>query len=122
MEERDVDQFDYALLGEDTIDRARCWKIQSIPKQSKSSQYTKLILWVRMDNYAFAQTDSYINAQVVRRLSSSDIRNVQGIWTAHEMVMADLRRGSKTRLALDKIEYNLPLKEDRFTLQAIRRP
>jgi hypothetical protein len=35
--------------------------------------------------------------------------------------MIDLRRGSLTRLTLDKVEYNLPLKEDSFTLQAIRR-
>src|SRR5579863_4874375 len=27
LEERDVDQFDYKLLGEDTIDGAACWKI-----------------------------------------------------------------------------------------------
>jgi hypothetical protein len=122
LEERDVDQYDYALLGEEAIDGARCWKIQSIPKQSKSSQYSKLILWIRMDNYVFVRTDSYVDAQVVRRLNASDIRNVQGIWTARELVMTDLRRASKTRLVLDNIVYNAPLKEDRFTLQAIRRP
>ena len=40
LEERDVDQFDYKLAGEDTIDGAACWKIESKPKQSKASQYT----------------------------------------------------------------------------------
>src|SRR4051794_9181497 len=40
LEERDVDQYDYALLGDETIDDAPAWKIQSTPKQSKSSQYT----------------------------------------------------------------------------------
>ena len=35
--------------------------------------------------------------------------------------MTDLRRGSLTRLTLDKVEYNLPLKDEDFTLQAIRR-
>jgi hypothetical protein len=36
--------------------------------------------------------------------------------------MADLRRGSRTRLTLDKLEYNVPLKDEDFTLEAIRRP
>jgi hypothetical protein len=37
------------------------------------------------------------------------------------MEMFDLTRGSRTRLTLDKLQYNLPLKEEDFTLQAIRR-
>ena len=120
LEERDVDQYDYALMGEETLDGTPCWKIQSIPKQSKSSQYTKAVAWIRKDNYAFARIDSYLKDQVVRQLNYTDIRNIQGVWTAREMTMTDLRRGSKTRLVLDKVEYNVPMKDEDFTLQAIR--
>jgi outer membrane lipoprotein-sorting protein len=121
LEERDVDQYDYAVVGEEAIDGAGCWTIVSIPKQTKSSQYSKSIIWIRKDDYALARVDSYVKDQVVRRLNYREIRNVQGIWTAHEMAMADLRRGSITRLSLDKIQYNVPLKEEDFTLQALRR-
>ena len=121
LEERDVDQYDYTLLGAEAVDGADCWKVQSIPKQAKSSQYAKSVVWIRQDNYAFARVESYVKDQVVRRLNHSRISNIQGIWTARELTMADLRRGSLTRLALDKVEYNLPLKEEDFTLQAIRR-
>src|SRR3954469_24789183 len=41
LEERDVDQYDYRMLGEESLDGAACWMIESIPKQTKSSQYTK---------------------------------------------------------------------------------
>ena len=103
LEERDVDQYDYTLLGEETIDGAACWKIQSVPKQRKSSQYTRSIVWIRKDNYAFARIENYIKDAAVRRLDYSDIQNVQGIWTARRMEMTDLRRGSRTRLTLDKL-------------------
>lgn len=121
LEERDVDQYDYKLIGDEPVDGAACWKIESTPKQSKSSQYTRSLVWVRKDNYAFAQIENYVKEQVVRRLKYSDIQNVQGIWTARQLEMADLRRGSRTRLTLDKLEYNVPLKDEDFTLQAIRR-
>lgn len=121
LEERDVDQYDYAMLGEETIDGAACWKIESLPKQRKSSQYTKSIVWVRKDNHAFARIESYIKDAAVRRLDYSDIQNVQGIWTARRLEMTDLRRGSRTRLMLDKLQYNAPMSEDDFTLQALRR-
>jgi outer membrane lipoprotein-sorting protein len=121
LEERDVDQYDYTLAGDDTIDGAACWKIASTPRQAKSSQYTRSIVWVRKDNYAFARIENYVKDQVVRRLNYSNIQNVQGIWTARQLEMSDLRRGSRTRLTLDKLEYNVALKDEDFTLQALRR-
>jgi hypothetical protein len=51
----------------------------------------------------------------------SDLANIQGIWTARTLEMSDLRRGSRTRLSLDKLQYNVPMKDEDFTLQAIRR-
>jgi hypothetical protein len=120
LEERDVSQYDYAMLGDDTVDNTPCWKIQSIPKQSKASQYTKSLVWIRKTDYAFARIESYVKDQVARRLDYTDIRNVQNIWTARELTMNDLKRNSRTRLTLDKVEYNLPLREDDFTVQALR--
>ena len=121
LEERDASQYDYALVGEEAVDGAACWKIQAIPRQSRSSQYTKSIVWIRKDNYAYARVDFYDGAQAVRKLVYSEISKLQGVWTARETAMTDFRRGTVTRLALDKVEYNVPLKDDAFTLQGIRR-
>jgi outer membrane lipoprotein-sorting protein len=121
LEERDVSQYDYVLRGDDTIDGAACWKIDATPKAGKSSQYTRSVVWVRKDNYALAKIENYVKDQVVRRLTYSDIENVQGIWTARRLEMTDLRRNSRTRLVLEKLQYNVPLKDEDFTLSAIRR-
>jgi Outer membrane lipoprotein-sorting protein len=121
LEERDVDQYDYTLLGEEVVDGAACWKIQSVPKQSKSSQYTKSVVWIRKDDFAFARVESFMGGQPVRRLEYGDIRNIQGIWTARKLTMTDLRRGTVTLLALANVEYNAPLRDENFTLQALRR-
>jgi len=122
LEERDVDQFDYALSGEESIDGVACWVIQSTPTQSKSSQYTRSIIWIRKDTYAFMRIENSVKDQAVRRLTYGNYQNVQGIWTARQLEMADLRRGSRTRLTLDQLAYNVALKDEDFTLQAIRRP
>jgi hypothetical protein len=119
LEERDVDQHNYRLLGEEAIDGAMCWKIESTPR--RESQYSKSQMWIRKDTYAWARVDSFIGTQVVRRLQLSDFANVQGIWTAQETRMTDLRRGTITRLRLDKIEYNLPMRDEDFTVQRLRR-
>jgi hypothetical protein len=122
LEERDVNQYNYRLLGEESIDGVPCWHVESTPSQKKISQYTKAEVWIRKDNYAFAQVESYIKTDVVRRLKYSDVVQVQGIWTARRLEMIDLRRKSRTILTLDKLEYNIPLKDEDFTLQSLRDP
>lgn len=121
LEERDVDQYDYTLDGEESVAGASCWRIDATPRKTKVSQYTRTRIWVRKDNYAYQQLESFIKAEVVRRLKYSDIQNVQGIWTGRTLEMTDLRRNSRTVLKLEKLQYNLPMKEDDFTLQALRR-
>ena len=121
LEERDVNQYDYELLGEESVDGVVCWRIQSTPKRTRVSQYTRSTVWVRKDLYAFVRIENYAKDRLVRRLNYSDIQNVQGIWTARQLEMFDLTRGSRTRLTLDNLQYNVPLKDEDFTLQAIRR-
>ena len=121
LEERDTNQFDFKLLGEESLDSAVCWKVQSTPRQAKVSQYTHSYLWVREDNYAFAQIENYNKDQLVRRAHYSDIRNDQGIWTAHQIEMHDLKRNSHTILTIEKLQYNVPMKDDAFTREALSR-
>jgi hypothetical protein len=121
LEERDVDQYEYRLLGSETLEGEECWKIESRPKRSKSSQYTHSHVWVRKRNYTFAQIENFKRQGLVRRLRYRDMALVQGIWTARTLEMHDLERNSRTILYLEKLEYNVALSEDRFTLQALRR-
>ena len=121
LEERDVDQYDYAMLGNETITGVECWKIAMTPKQSRTSQYSRSIACIRKDNYALARLDHFVKDEIVKRLTCSTIENIQGIWTARQLEMADLHRGSRTRLTLQQVKYNIPTREEDFTLQAIRR-
>jgi hypothetical protein len=121
LEERDTGQYDYRMLGDESIEGSPCWKIESRPRKGKSSQYTSSIVWVRQDNYAFQRIENYVKDAVARRLRYSKIENVQGIWTARVLEMADLKRNSRTILTFDKLQYNVPMKEENFTLQALRR-
>ncbi len=121
LEERDVDQFDFTLEGEEPIGGAPCWRIESKPKQGKSSQYTSSRVWIRKDNYVPVEYENYVKDKLVRRLVETDIQNIQGVWTARHLEMTDLGRKSRTILKLENVRYNVPMKDDDFTVQALRR-
>ena len=78
LEERDVDQYDYSLLGDEPSTARRAGRFESTPKQAKSSQYTRSIVWIRKDNYAFARIENFVKDQVVRRLNYARHRERAG--------------------------------------------
>lgn len=121
LEERDVDHYDYSSGGEESIDGDACWKIQSKPHAAQRSQYSASILWVRKSNYTFARIENYSGDRLIRRLKYQQMESVQGIWTARVLEMEDVVRRSRTILKLDLLKYNVPLRDEEFTVEALRR-
>lgn len=121
LEERDVNQYDFKLFGEETIDGQPCWKLESRPREKKVSQYTHSHLWVRKDHYVYVQIEAFQKAGLARRIKYSDVQNVQNIWTARSIEVFDAAKKSRTTLKFEKLQYNVPLEESGFTLQALRR-
>ena len=121
LEERDVNQFDYKLEGEDTLDGQPCWKIESKPRQGKSSQYSSSLLLIRKDNYVVVEISNYAKDKLVRRIHYSDVQKQDDIWVARTTEVSDPNKGSRTVLKLEKLQFNVPLKEESFTLEALRR-
>ena len=58
---------------------------------------------------------------VVRRVYRTDVIHSRRSRPSDEMEMLDLKRKGRTVLKSDKLQYNVPLKDDLFTLQALRR-
>jgi Outer membrane lipoprotein-sorting protein len=115
LEERDVNQFDYKLMGEENGQ----WKIESRPR--KSSQYTYLYLWVKKDNFTVTKVEAYGKKGLARVIEYRDFELNRNIWTARTTEVLDVARKSRTILKFDKLEYDLPLKPDQFTVEALRR-
>ena len=121
LEERDVDQYDYKIVGAENMDGALCWKIEAAPKLAKSSQYTNTYLWFRQDNYVLAELQGWSKDRMMRSIHYTDIAQVQGIWTSRRLEVWDTERKSRTILTLEKLQFNLPLRPQDFTVEALRR-
>ena len=115
LEERDVNQFDYKLAGEENGQ----WKIESRPR--KSSQYVYLLMWVKKENYTVTKVEAYNKKGLARVIEYRDFELNHNIWTARTTEVLDVARKSRTILKFDKLEYDFPLKPDQFTVEALRR-
>ena len=121
LEERDVEQYDYEMRGDDTLEGEACWKIAASPRAGKRSQYTRSISWVRKSSYTYAQIENLDGDTLVRRLKYRDMANIQNVWTARTIEVEDLTRKSRTVLTIDSVIYNAPVADNEFTVQALRR-
>ena len=117
LEERDVNQFDYKLAGGDDAS----WKIEARPKLTKSSQYTSSLLWVDKEKFVVTQIENYAKDKLARRLNYRDIEKMDNIWTPRTVEVLDATRDSRTVMRLEKLQYNLPMKPEDFTIEALRR-
>jgi hypothetical protein len=121
LEERDLDQFDYQMQGEDTLEGEACWKISATPRAGKRSQYTRSTYWVRKSTYTYAQIENFDGDKLIRRLKYRHMERIQDIWTARALEVEDVARKSRTVLSFESVIYNKPIANDEFTVQALRR-
>ncbi len=115
LEERDVDQYDFKVVG----DEGATWKIESKPR--KNSQYAYSYQWVKKDNYTVVKIEAYTKKGLARVIDYRDYQQIKGIWTPLTTEVLDVGRKSHTVLKYDKVDFNIPVKDDEFTLQALRR-
>ena len=115
LEERDADQFDYTVTGEANGQ----WRIDAKPK--KASEYTHSYFWVDKTNYTIMRIEAYKKVGLVKTIDYVDFETVKGIPTAKTTLVYDAIKKTRTGLKVDKIEYNIPLKDEDFTPEALRR-
>ena len=122
LEERDVDQYDYRLTGEETIDGAPCWRIESRARSRAKPASTRSPASGSARTTTFprsTRTSSKISSCAAS--SKRTFKTSRASGPPRTLEMTDLRRKSRTVLRLEKLEYNVPLKDDEFTVQALRR-
>jgi hypothetical protein len=114
LEERDADQYTYTIDGQMNGQ----WKIDAKPK--KASDYTHCYFYIDKTNYTFMRIEAYNKKGFAKAIDYTDFEMVKGIWTARSVEVVDIVRKTRTALHYDKVDYNLPLKPEDFTVEALR--
>ena len=52
---------------------------------------------------------------------ASDIKEEDGIWTIHKMVMTNVQNGHSSELEIKNVQYNIDLSDNLFTVSSIER-
>ncbi|MBI3940473.1 MAG: outer membrane lipoprotein-sorting protein [Acidobacteria bacterium] len=120
MQEREVADYQYSLIGEEASGAGSFFKIQAVPNKNLRSQYAYLYVWVDKNLFVVTRTEFYRDKELSKTLAAGKLERIQGIWTALELEMKDLKRGSRTVVRMSDVQYNKFLSDDLFTLRNLR--
>lgn len=123
MAERVLDDFEYRMLSEsDAIDGHKTYKIEAKPVAPNRSQYKYIYLWVPQDIPYVIHAEMYDQrGQLVRVFHASALEKISGIWVAKRVEMSTPSEKTKTILLIEDIRFNVGLKDDLFTPQAVEK-
>jgi outer membrane lipoprotein-sorting protein len=115
-----VDDFNYRFLREEPADGSPCYVLESIPQ--KTIPYTKIITWIRKDNYLPVRSDIYDkNGELFKQCMSGAIIVISNIPTPTHIVMKQLKEPKYTVMDLTNIFYDSGLSESIFTQRYMQR-
>lgn len=122
FEVRDTGDDIHALVGEEVVAGAPCYRIESRPKDPEAATYSKVITWVRKDIFVAVAGEYYDSkGKLLKELKISKLEKIDGIWTPTRSVMTNVQKQHKTLLEITEVEYHKPLPDELFTRQALER-
>ena len=119
-----LDDFSTKRLEDVKIKDDPCYQLEMLRNRDADVSYSKLIMWVRQDNFVPIVIDYYDDDnpdRLLKQLVQSDIQMIQDIPTAMKMVMHNKQDNTKTEMEFLEIEYNLKLDDSMFTERGLRK-
>ncbi len=128
MTRRVVDEWHYTLLKTDVVRDHPCWLIQAVPVNETVQDrygYKKSILFIRQDIFMMCRAVHWLDeANKIKYVDIPDIREVDGIWTALEILAKTTRNGKtlhRTVFQTKNVRYGQPIDEKMFTTRQLEK-
>jgi len=121
MQRRKLNLDKHELLREEQWNGHMCYVVAYIPKNSASSQYSKVVHWFEKVSFVPVKVECYNKkGELFKRLTVSKLEKVDGIWTVMDVLMDDTSENHKTRMRMIEVHYNQELGDELFTLENLQ--
>lgn len=124
---REFNDYTYALLDENGTWTSPdgtshpAFRLESRAKAA-GARFPRVVSLVRKDNFVVVHGEIHNRRDELQKtFSVKKLDRVSGIWTVMEMAMSDTTARTRTELVVEKIEYNVGLKEADFSRRELER-
>ena len=128
MTSRDLEDYDFKLLGTKDVAGAKAWLIEAVSRSKEvidETGYTKSLLFVRQDNHVVIRAVHFVkDGDKLKYMDVRKLELIDGIWTAVETLMTTKKGRStlhKTVLRHHDVRFNQDLDEAFFTVRRLEK-
>ncbi|TQV76237.1 outer membrane lipoprotein-sorting protein [Denitrobaculum tricleocarpae] len=122
-----VSRSDYnrTTLGMGEVDGRACYVMEGIPASEDIAEqlgYSRTVSCVDAEIWMVLKSEIWdLQGKKLKTIHTRDIRQVQGIWTAHLLEAENHKTGHKTTFIMSEVDYLADLSDDLFTRSALKR-
>ena len=113
------------ILGIEDLDGCRCYVLEATPVSksvAKELGYGRVVSWIDPKNWMIRKSAFWdVRGNRLKTVRMSDIRKVQGIWTAHRLEAVNHKTGHKTTFTVADVDYRGGVPDRVFSREALRR-
>jgi outer membrane lipoprotein-sorting protein len=119
---QELNKYEYRWLRDEACGDLQCFVVEQRPLYENSG-YTRQIAWYDKSEYRLQKIDfTDRKDQLLKTLTFDDYRQyLDKYWRAHDLHMVNHQTGKKTRLLIEKIEFQTGLDESDFTRNSLER-
>ena len=118
-----VNDYIHEIVGEETINGRNCYKIKMTAKEDASIVWGKQIRWIDKKDFLVLKAELYDeDGYLVRTETGSDIKIMDGrAITSKIELTPEEEPDNKTIVRILDIKFNIPVEEDYFSQQNMKR-
>ena len=117
---RIAENYRYRLLGIVDLAGVPCFHLELVPTPS-GPHYERLDLWADTTHYLSRRIDYFEDGSLLKRLTCSDVRQVDGHWYPMTFTMVNLQEGGRTVMETLEIAFDVEIPDARFATNALKR-
>jgi outer membrane lipoprotein-sorting protein len=120
-----ISDFSRKTIGEDSVDDHHCLLVEMLPVNDtvvKELGYSKGEICVDDKIWIVRRSRIWgIQGNPLKTIHNSDIKQVQGIWTVHRMLVENHKTGHQTIFTFSNVDYQTPVDDSVFSKRALER-
>ena len=121
----ELGDYQFKSLEETVVDNITAILVEAIPLNkeiAKELGYGKIHIWVDPSRWVTIKAEYWdIKMNPLKTLVVSDIREIDGILTRHNIAILNHKTGHYTEFQFSQVDYKTPVDDKLFTRQALKR-
>lgn len=121
MASRQIDEYNFAILGNEPIDEISCQLLESKPRESIRSEYSRHLSWVDPERLVILQEESFDKTGALLKEKFYSYMQIKNYTILTEIQVTNVQKNHSTRLSFANIELDTNVEDKLFQEKNLKR-